>query len=276
MPDVTSILPTAARLIALVVFCSQAAATPAPDSDEDSRPRDVRYSEHIRPILSDRCFHCHGPDGGSRKASLQLHDRDSVIADRGGYAVIVPGNLHDSEIWRRITSTDPDEMMPPPESGKAPLTADERALLASWIEDGAAYEGHWAFAAPQRAIPPVTQDTNWSASEFDAFILDRLEREGIAPSPPADRATLLRRAFLDLTGLPPTLEELDDFLTDEHPLAYERWIDRLLNEEPYRSRYAEHWTATWLDAARYGDTSGIHTDNGRQNCQHERNNNNGN
>ncbi|NNF43891.1 MAG: DUF1553 domain-containing protein [Phycisphaerales bacterium] len=233
-----------------------AAATPA--------GAEVRYGEHIRPILSDRCFKCHGPDAATRQAELRLDAFDVVTADRGGYAVVVPGDAESSELWRRINATHADDIMPPPHSAKKPLSDDEKRLVRRWIEAGAEYEPHWAYVTPQRPPLPDVRNADRVRTPIDRFILARLDAHGIDPAPDASAETVIRRLFLDVTGLPPTPDEIDRFLEDDDADAYERWVDRLLTEEPYRSRFAEHWATSWLDAARYGDTSGIHMDNGRQ------------
>ena len=224
----------------------------------------ARYGEHIRPILSDHCFKCHGPDQAARQAGLRLDVREGATADRGGYAAIVPGDLEASELWRKVNATRAGDMMPPPDSGKKALTDEEKSLIRQWIESGAAYEPHWSYVSPRRPSVPSVEDEAWCRTDIDRFILARLEQDRIAPAPEASDETLLRRLFLDVTGLPPAPSEIDRFLADDRADAYERWVDRLLGEEPYRSRFAEHWAASWLDAARYGDTSGIHMDNGRQ------------
>jgi len=224
----------------------------------------IRYGRDIRPLLSDRCFRCHGPDSAKRQADLRLDERDSALAERDGLVAIAPGDPGSSELWRRVTSGDPDERMPPPPSHKRPLDAGELELVRHWIENGAQYEPHWAFVPPVRPEPPEVRDASWARNEIDRFVLARLEADGIAPSPEADRSTLLRRVFLDLTGLPPTPEERAAFLADETPDAYDRMVQRLLHEEPYVTRYAERMAVPWLDAARYADTCGIHMDAGRQ------------
>jgi Protein of unknown function (DUF1553)/Protein of unknown function (DUF1549)/Planctomycete cytochrome C len=226
--------------------------------------QEVRYSRDVRAILSDRCFECHGSDPSGRKADLRLDQREHAIADRGGWAAIVPGDVEASEIWARITSDDPDEVMPPPSAKKLLLDEEQQAVIKQWITEGADYEEHWAFVAPKRPATPAVSEAAWGRNELDAFILARLESQGIQPSQDADRATLLRRIFLDLTGLPPTVEELEAYLADEAPDAYERQVQRLFNEEPYRSRLAERLATPWLDASRYADTCGIHMDAGRQ------------
>ncbi|MEI7658283.1 MAG: PSD1 and planctomycete cytochrome C domain-containing protein [Phycisphaerae bacterium] len=237
---------------------------PASTLRVEARPEPVRYARDVRPILSDRCFACHGPDEQARKAGLRLDEAASATAHRKGGAAIVPGQPAASRMVKRIGSTDPDEMMPPPTSHKAALTDAQRRVIERWIEQGAAYESHWSFVAPKRPEPPRTADDSWARNDIDRFILASLERAGVRPSPEADRATLLRRVTLDLTGLPPTPDETTAFLADESPDAYERVVDRLLTQEPWRSRTAERLAAPWLDAARYADTCGIHQDNGRQ------------
>lgn len=229
-----------------------------------SSPAPLRYGRDIRPLLADRCFKCHGADAASREADLRLDERASATAPREGGAALVPGSADESQLWRRITSGDPSFRMPPPGSHKAPLTDGERALVRRWIEEGAVYETHWAFVKPERPPLPEVRGTAWPRNPIDRFVLSELERRGLDPSPEADRPTLLRRLMFDATGLPPTLEELDAFESDARPDAFERWVDRVLTEEPYRSRHAERLTAPWLDLARYADTSGIHTDAGRQ------------
>jgi hypothetical protein len=236
----------------------------------------VRFSRDIRPILSDRCFTCHGPDPSERRAKLRLDEAEHALGEPGSGAAIVPGNLEESELWLRITSTDPHELMPPAKSGKRPLSAQEVALIRAWIEGGAAYEPHWSFTPPLRPplpqVPPQGRSDGegdapggaWARTPVDRFLMAAMEAKGVSPSPPADRAVLVRRLHLDLTGLPPTPEESAAFIADERPDAYERLVHALLDTEPYRSRHAEHMAVAWLDAARYADTSGIHMDAGRQ------------
>ncbi len=224
----------------------------------------VRYDRDIRPLLSDRCFKCHGPDAGTRRAELRLDQRESATGGANGIAAIVPGDVEGSELWKRINSIEHDEMMPPPEANKRPLSAEEKELLKKWIASGAAYEAHWSFVPPVKPAVADVKSGTWGKNEIDRFVLARLEHEGIAPAPEADAETLVRRVFLDLTGLPTTPEEMDGYLKDAPADRYERLVDRLLNEEPYRSRMAERLATPWMDAARYADTCGIHTDNGRQ------------
>lgn len=214
---------------------------------------ELSYNRQIRPLLSDRCFQCHGPDEGHRAADLRLDESESA------YTVIEPGDLTASEFVDRITSTDPDLRMPPPDSGKT-LEADEIELLKEWIASGAEYQPHWSFVPPQRMNPPAAKNHTWPSGAIDQFILARLESQGLRPSGPADRIVLLRRLTFDLTGLPPTRQEVHDFLADDSPQAYELVVDRLL-ASPH---YGEHMARFWLDAVRYGDTHGLHLDNYRE------------
>ena len=220
----------------------------------------IRYGRDIRPILSDRCFLCHGPDRAKQQAGLRLDSFEAATAPRPDGAAIVPGDPAASLAVRRILVRDPDRAMPPPDSGKHALTEAERDLVVRWIREGAAYEPHWAFVPPAAAATPDAD----AAHPIDRFVHARLASAGIEPGPPADRATLCRRVFIDLTGLPPTPEELASFMADPAPDAYERLVGRLLDDEPYVTRYAERMATPWLDVARYADTSGIHMDAGRQ------------
>ncbi len=218
----------------------------------ETSPPDFRFE--IRPILSKNCFSCHGPDEGQREADLRLDVRDVAI-DSGA---IVPGMPDDSELIRRITSNDSAERMPPIETGRQ-LTTDEIAKLKRWIAEGAPYSRHWAYEPPQRSPLPRVSHTEWCRNEIDFFVFSRLEQAGLNPEPEADRYRLIRRVTLDLTGLPPTLEEVDGFVNDDRPDAYERVVDRLLASPAY----GEHWASKWLDLARYADTNGYETDKRR-------------
>ncbi len=224
----------------------------------------VSYDRDIRPLLSEHCFKCHGPDAGKRQADLRLDLEEGATALHKGIAAIVPGDIGKSELVARVSSDDPDERMPPAKAGKPPLAEEQIALLTRWIEEGAHYEKHWSFVPPTRPDVPKVSNAGWVKQPIDSFILAALEKRGIAPSPEADSHTLLRRAFLDLTGLPPTPEEIAAFDADASPDAYEKQVHRLLHDEPYATRYAERMATPWLDAARYADTNGIHTDAGRQ------------
>ncbi len=215
----------------------------------------VAFNRDIRPILSDHCYPCHGPDSARRKAGLRLDLESSARADHDGRRPIVPGDLAASELYRRITAEEADERMPPPKSGKS-LTAPQLEMLRRWIAEGARWQPHWAFIPAERPPIPRFGRKGWVRNPIDAFILARLEREGLAPAPEAERGILLRRATLDLTGLPPTLAELDAFERDTAPDAYERAIDRLLASP----RFGERMATRWLNAARYADTNGYQTD----------------
>jgi hypothetical protein len=218
------------------------------------------FAREVRPVLSNRCFKCHGPDEGHREAGLRLDLREEALRELdSGTRAIVPGHPDDSELIARITSTDPDLVMPPPHA-KVVLTDRERQILTDWIAAGAEYRPHWAFVKPVRPELPMVKNTAWPKNEIDRFVLARLEEEGLTPSPEADRATLCRRVHLDLVGLPPTLAELDAFLADTSPDAYERLVDRLLASP----RYGERWARRWLDLARYADTNGYEKDRDRQ------------
>jgi hypothetical protein len=215
----------------------------------------VRFNRDIRPILADKCFHCHGADEAARQADLRLDDEESATRDRDGKRAIVAGSVDESELWHRINHDDPDQRMPPTDEPRQ-LTDAERAVLRRWIEAGAVYEPHWAFTAPVRPGIPVVDGPDWAHNEIDRFVLAALAREGIAPSPEADRAVLLRRVSLDLTGLPPSPEETAAFLADTGAGAYERLVDRLLSSP----RFGERLALWWLDLARYGDSGGYQGD----------------
>jgi hypothetical protein len=256
-----------AAVLASLAGASMLLSAPEPPAaalriDATSAP--VRYARDVRPILSDRCFACHGPDEPARQAGLRLDESASATAPRKGGAAIVPGDHAASQLVKRIRATDPSDVMPPPESHKHALTDAECRVIERWIDEGATYEPHWAFIAPVRPEVPTPADGAWARNDIDRFILASLERAGVRPSPEADLATLLRRVTLDLTGLPPTPEETAAFLADDSSDAYEKVVDRLLTQDPWRTRTAERLCAPWLDAARYADTCGIHQDNGRQ------------
>lgn len=227
-------------------------------------PAPLRYGRDVRPILSDRCFTCHGPDANKRKASLRLDLAESATAARASGAAIVPGKPEESELWLRLNHADADERMPPANSNRRPLSASERERVRRWIEEGARYEAHWAFTPPVRPPVPALAEPRGARNAIDLFVRATLEAEGVAPSPEAPPETQLRRLFLDLTGLPPTPEELATFLADPDPERYERQVERIFGEEPHRTRYAERMATPWMDQARYADTSGIHMDAGRQ------------
>ncbi len=218
----------------------------------------VSFSRQIRGILSDRCFQCHGPDEAERQAGLRLDQKESAFAELdSGQRAIVPGDPESSEILRRLTADDPDLRMPPADFGRS-VSQAEIELIRTWILQGASWGQHWAFEPVVR--PELPESAAESDHPIDAFVAARLQREGLSMSPEADRITLLRRVSLDLTGLPPTPEEVDDFLADTSPDAWERVVDRLLDSP----RHGEHMARYWLDIARYGDTHGLHLDNFRE------------
>ncbi|MEO6811207.1 MAG: DUF1549 domain-containing protein, partial [Isosphaeraceae bacterium] len=215
----------------------------------------VEYNRDVRPILMDNCFACHGADSVARKGDLRLDLRDAAIkAD-----VLSPGDPEASELIMRINADDPTISMPPPKAHKT-LTTAEKDVLNRWIAQGAVYEPHWSLIAPKRPEPPAVKDTAWVRNPIDQFILAKLAAQGLKPAPEADRRTLARRVSLDLTGLPPTSADVDAFVNDQGPDAYESFVDRLLSSP----RWGEHRGRYWLDAARYADTHGIHFDNFRE------------
>jgi hypothetical protein len=214
-----------------------------------------QYNRDVRPILSEQCFACHGPDSASRKADLRLDKREAAV-DSGA---IVPGDPENSELVVRIASGDPKLMMPPNDSHKK-LTAAQKETLRRWIAEGAEYQPHWSFIAPVRAEPPQVKNEKWVRTPIDRFILAELEKRGLEPAPEADRRTLARRLSLDLAGLPPKAEEVEAFVADKSADAYEKLVDNLLAS----ARWGEHRGRYWLDAARYADTHGIHIDNFRE------------
>jgi len=216
---------------------------------------DVEFSRDVRPILSDNCFACHGPDATKREADLRLDQREVRGEIRGAASVVTPGNADDSELITRVTSNDPDVVMPPPDSGKS-LSADEIDILKKWITGGAEYAEHWAFVPPRRPELPAIGNAAWIRNPIDAFVAARHEHEGLTPAAEADRRTLIRRVTLDLTGLPPAPDDIAAFVNDKSPTAYEKVIDRLLSSHAY----AEHMARSWLDAARYADTNGYQYD----------------
>lgn len=241
-------------LLALAITCLLANSSFADETAID-------FQRDVRPILSSRCFACHGPDDDHREADLRFDTAEGGTADLGGYAAIVPGDPEASELLTRVTTDDPDLQMPPADSGER-LTTEEVETLRKWIAEGATWGAHWAFEAPtgpEIPEPVDAQAQEWIAGPIDAFVLARLQEEELAPEPRADRLTLLRRLSLDLVGLPPKLEEIDAFLADNSADAYEKLVERLL-ESPH---YGERWGRLWLDAARYADSDGFEKDKPR-------------
>ncbi|MEO2036878.1 MAG: PSD1 and planctomycete cytochrome C domain-containing protein [Planctomycetaceae bacterium] len=235
-------------VVCSILFGASLSARAAPDDSPD-------FNRDVRPLLSDRCFACHGPDEERREADLRLDKSESLFKDRDGHRVIVPGDPHSSELLERVTAIDPDLRMPPAENGKL-LTEEEIEILRRWIVDGAPTAAHWAFVPPQRHAVPETQQRNWSAGWIDDFVLGRLEAAGREPSPEADAVTLVRRLHFDLTGLPPSPEAVAQFSTAPTLESWGRLADRLLASDAYAERLAMYW----LDLVRYADTVGYHGD----------------
>jgi mono/diheme cytochrome c family protein len=238
----------------LSIVCLAMVARPAAAAETASGEA-IGYNRDIRPILAENCFACHGPDSAARKADLRLDQRDAAIE----MGAIAPGKPGESELVARITADDPETQMPPASTHKK-LTSAQKQLLARWIESGAEYQPHWSFIAPVRPGIPAVQNKSWPRNPIDEFILARLESAGLQPAAEADRRTLARRVTLDLTGLPPEPEDVEAFVNDTAPDAYERLVEGLLTS----SRWGEHRARYWLDLARYADTNGIHFDNFRE------------
>jgi hypothetical protein len=229
-------------------------------AEEQAMPEMVSYNFHIRPILSDKCFKCHGPDAGKREAGLRLDIADSAYAPlretKGGFAII-PGKPLESELYKRISSPDSAFMMPPPNAHLGLLSAFEIRLVKKWIEQGGKYETHWAFNPPQKKPLPQISNKEWVKNEIDHFIAAKLEEKGLEPNEEADKERLLKRASFDITGLPPSLELMDKFLADQSPNSYEKIVDELLS----MPQYGEKMSVYWLDVARYSDSYGYQDDN---------------
>jgi mono/diheme cytochrome c family protein len=219
----------------------------------------ISFNDEVRPILSDKCYACHGPDEVPRQAGLRLDIKEGVLNDPSGFSVVVPGKPDESELVAHITSDDPDYRMPPPHANRQ-LTPEQIETLVEWVRQGAEWEDHWSYTPlvrdDARGEPPAVNDEAWPTGAIDHFILSGLEADGLTPSPEAERATLIRRVTFDLTGLPPTPDEVAAFLADDSPEAYETVVDRLLSSPRYGERIATHW----LDLVRYADTSGYHSD----------------
>jgi uncharacterized protein DUF1549/uncharacterized protein DUF1553/concanavalin A-like lectin/glucanase superfamily protein/cytochrome c len=221
--------------------------------------RHIDFNRDIRPILADKCWGCHGPDAAAKKIKLRLDSEEAATADLGGgRRAIFPGAVERSQLARRIGASDEAMRVPPVDSGRS-LSPAEIDLLLEWIKQGAKWREHWSFIAPVKPSLPQIKNRDWPKNAIDYFVLERLEREGLQPAPEADRATLIRRVSLDLIGLPPTPREIDDFLDDKSPKAYEKVVDRLLANP----RYGERMASQWLDAARYADTNGYQVDGDR-------------
>jgi Protein of unknown function (DUF1549)/Protein of unknown function (DUF1553)/Planctomycete cytochrome C len=235
--------------IAFILLCCLAPASHESRARAQSPALD--YNRDIRPILSENCFYCHGQDANKRKADLRLDVRDVAIE----VGAIVPKDPAQSALVSRVNSNDPDEQMPPPKSNRR-LSPEQKKRLEQWIAEGATYAPHWAFVAPERPVVPAVRFPNWVRNPIDRFVLAKLEAEGMSPSPEADRPTLIKRLSIDLIGLPPTPEDVDAFVSDRDPNAYENLVDRLLASPQYGERMA----LPWLDAARYADSNGFQQD----------------
>lgn len=245
----------------LAIICASCGGPELPETVAlayDSLPKEIDFNQDIKPILSDKCYLCHGPDKAKISAGLQLHQSETAyteLPESPGKFALVPGNLRKSEVFYRIISEDPGYIMPTPESYLS-LTDREKALLIKWIEDGAEYQNHWAFIAPKKVEPPKVINEKFISNEIDKFIVSRLEQKKLQPTERADKETLLRRVSFDLTGLPPTVEEINSFLQDTDANAYEKQVDRLL-ASPH---YGEHMALDWMDLSRYADTHGYTVD----------------
>lgn len=223
----------------------------------------IEFNRDIRPILAEKCFQCHGPDANARKANLRLdspNTSEGPFHPRDGLPIMQPGDPEASAIWYRLTTEDEDKVMPPKGSHKQPLTEVQRQLVKRWISEGAEYEDFWAFVAPQAPVVPKTHDSAWCINRIDRFVMTRLEKDGFKPQPRAHKRSLIRRVTFDLTGLPPTREEIRHFLDDGSSNAYEKLVERLMAHP----RYGEHMAKYWLDLVRFADTNGIHHDHYRE------------
>ena len=258
----TLIRTKAATLLAIVL----AGATGMPGDVfgvDEPLPSEIDFNFHIKPILSDRCYKCHGPDDNARQTNFRLDLEDGAFADLddSGDKAFVKGDPARSVAWKRIHSDDPDYQMPPPDSNLT-LSSRERDLITAWIRQGAKWKKHWAFIAPHKPPIPALEDfepqgaPGRTDNSIDRFVVARLRGRGLSPSPEADKERLIRRVSFDLTGLPPSLEEVDAFVADESAGAYERLVDRLLAT----GAHAERMAMEWLDVARYGDSQGMHGD----------------
>jgi hypothetical protein len=244
-------------LLALLTCCS----VDKPEEIQEAElhiPQKIDFNLHVKPILSDRCYACHGPDNNSRKANLRLDTEEGAFAKIGeekDHHAIVAGNLNKSSVYHRLVTSDPNQMMPPPESNLT-LSNEEKAILIRWIEQGAEWKDHWSFIKPEKARLPKVKNGDWVRNEIDQFVLAKLESADLAPTEEADRRTWLRRASFDLTGLPPNQAHIEAFLTDDTEQAYDHAVDRMLQSDAC----AERLTMDWMDVARYADSHGYHAD----------------
>ena len=244
----------------LVCFCiAVLGLSTAFAEHHETEQASINYNLDIRPILADNCYACHGPDAKTRQANLRLDTKAGAFSEPSGYPVIVPSKPEESELHLRIVSNDDTYRMPPADFNKT-LTPVQIEAITQWIREGAKWEEHWAFTTPVSSTPSDVQNEDWVRNPIDAFILSRLEKEGLQPASEADKRTLIRRLSFDLTGLPPTREEIHQFLADDSPEAYEKVIDAFMA----KPEYGEHLARFWLDVARYGDTHGLHLDNYRE------------
>jgi hypothetical protein len=242
---------TAAAILSLGLFLG----APAQEAREK-----IHFNRDIRPLLSDTCWKCHGPDTKNNTSDVRLDSRDAALKEfEPGRFAIVPGKPEQSELYRRLVTADRSDKMPPPKSNKA-LTPAQIDLFRRWILEGAEFQGHWAYVPPRKTAPPAVRNAAWARTPIDAFLLAGMERDGLKPSPEADRLTLLRRLSFDLTGLPPSPEEADAFAADRDPAAFEKAVDRLLASP----RYGERMAVFWLDQVRFADSRGYHSDNPRK------------
>ncbi len=244
----------------LVCFCLAVLGLPTVYGEHhETAEVTLNYNLDIRPILSDNCYACHGPDAKTRQADLRLDTKEGAFSEPSGYPVLVPGKPEESELYLRILSEDETYRMPPSDFNKT-LTPEQIEALTQWIREGAQWEEHWSFTPLAQPMPPTVKNRDWGRNPIDAFILSRLEKEGLQPADEADKRTLIRRISFDLTGLPPTLEEIHRFLNDDSPNAYQNLIETFMA----KPEYGEHLARFWLDVARYGDTHGLHLDNYRE------------
>ena len=254
----SGLLYTFAALLVLLLEGCQPKKVDFPEEIAKQLPKEIDYNLHIKPLLSDRCFACHGPDKNAQKAGLSLHTAEEAtkpLGDEKDRMAIVSGDPHNSEVFARMFSDDPELVMPPPESNLK-LSEYEKALITRWIEEGAAYKPHWSFIPPEKKKLPEVQEQDWVNNDIDNFILAKLERERITHAPKASKATLIRRLAFDLTGLPPDVEQIERFLADDSPNAYEKMVDEFLASPHYGERLATEW----LDVARYADSHGYQDD----------------
>ena len=248
---------TAAFRTSLPLLCTALALASAGSLFGGEAP--IAFNRDIRPILADTCFHCHGPDPGSRKAGLRLDREDGFFGDRKEGPVVIKGQPEKSPLYRRLITHEEDDVMPPRKEHKD-LRPEQIAMVKNWIQQGAPWQPHWSFIKPERPVLPAVKNETWVRNPLDRFVLAKLEANGLSPAPEADRYTLARRVSLDLTGLPPEPALLEAFVKDNSPEAYDKLVDQLLRSD----HYGEHRGRYWLDAARYADTHGLHFDNYRE------------